>query len=197
MPSAPLLSIGLYFDEHIAGVEVFTEIKGGGKKFTLWNEKAICLGRGCCVYWTPKWGSSFLISKSLKILEEYYKGEPRYVMAYSDWDAGEIGTVYQACNWIYIGHKNIPEWRSPEGRRYDFNHHRNLSRKKDKDFKTKKKIKPEIVEQTKQELLLAGWTRGNTIRGCYVTVIGYNSKEKQRLQKLLLKHSKTYPKVHI
>ena len=27
----------------------------------------------------------------------------RIFYAYSDEDAGEIGTIYQACNWIYIG----------------------------------------------------------------------------------------------
>jgi hypothetical protein len=41
----------------------------------------------------------------------------RLVIAYSDTDAGEIGTVYQACNWICVGHGGGPPmWVAPNGR---------------------------------------------------------------------------------
>ena len=195
MPKFPTLSVGLFFDNHLAGVEVFAEGKPGGK-ITLWTEPAIALARGCCVHWCPKWASSFLISKALKILTDYYNGQPRYVIAYSDWDAGEIGTVYQACSWCYLGHRKYPEWRNPEGKRYDEKHHRNIAMGRDKDWKTKRKINPDIVKEVKQEMLDNGWVVKKTMRGRYATVIGYNSPEKRKLIKLLKEKSKPYPKEH-
>ena len=195
MPAGAFLCVGLFFDNYLAGVEVFTIAKAGGL-YTLWNEKAICLARGCCVHWCPKWGSSFLISRALKIMQEYYEGEPRYVLAYSDWEAGEIGTVYQATNWIYLGAHNKPEWRDPNGKRYDENHHRDKARTIDKDFKLKRKLNPEIVQKIKQEMIDEGWTKNKTKRGRYATVIGYNGKKKKEMLKKLKDNAKPYPKTH-
>lgn len=196
MPSGAFLCVALYFGEHIAGVEVFTEIKAGGK-FTLFNEKATCLARGCCVHWTPKWGSTYLISRALKILEEYYNGEPRFVIAYSDWEAGEIGTVYQASNWTYLGHTYKYEWRDPKGKRYDEKHHRNLAMREDSEyFKKHKKLRPEVPKRIREQMIADGWKRNKTCRGRYATVIGYKDKEKKRLLKILEENKVNYPKSH-
>jgi hypothetical protein len=46
----------------------------------------------------------------------------RIVVAYADSDAGEIGTVYQAANWTYIGQGSrggTPEIVAPNGRAYN------------------------------------------------------------------------------
>ena len=41
-------------------------------------------------------------------------------LAYSDPEAGEIGTVYQACNWLYCGLTGTTEkFRTADGRVYD------------------------------------------------------------------------------
>lgn len=196
MPAGAFLCVGLFFDGHIAGVEVFTESKPGGK-YTLFKQPATCLARGCCVHWAPNWASSFLIARALKILNEYYKGEPRFVVAYSDWEAGEIGKVYQATNWFYLGHEYKYEWRDPKGKRYDEKHHRDLAKIRDKEyFKKHKKLRPEVPQQIKQELFEQGWKRKKTMRGRYATVIGNNGKKKRELIKMLKEKSKPYPKVH-
>jgi hypothetical protein len=42
------------------------------------------------------------------------------MIAYADSDAGEIGTIYQACNWVYIGRGGwVPQYVAPNGRVYD------------------------------------------------------------------------------
>jgi hypothetical protein len=65
------------------------------------RDRAICLARGACVHWAHSHAASFLISRACKLAHERFGWEIFY--AYSDPRAGEIGTVYQACNWIYLG----------------------------------------------------------------------------------------------
>jgi hypothetical protein len=58
------------------------------------------LSRGACVHWAHEHSGSKLIAESLRALsKEGYK----YVIAFSDDEAGEIGTLYQATNWVYLG----------------------------------------------------------------------------------------------
>lgn len=66
-----------------------------------YSKKMCILGRGVCEPNSPHNASSYLISKSLKLLAE--ATDYRIVMAYADERAGEIGTVYQAASWMYIG----------------------------------------------------------------------------------------------
>jgi len=69
-----------------------------GEEYT---DKAICLERGACVHWAPKNAASFLISQACSQMRDLCGWKIFY--AYADPEAGEIGTVYQACNWLYIG----------------------------------------------------------------------------------------------
>lgn len=77
-------------------------------------KRTIALERGTCVHWAHPHSASFLIPKVCKLANfdpacetcrsktcERHGFEVFY--AYSDVSAGEIGTVYQACNWHYIG----------------------------------------------------------------------------------------------
>ena len=48
---------------------------------------------------TPKNAESFLIGRSLKLLPE----EINIVVSFAEIQAGHVGTVYQATNWIYTG----------------------------------------------------------------------------------------------
>jgi len=42
------------------------------------------------------------------------------MIAYADTDAGEIGTIYQACGWYYIGQSAAKvQWVAPTGRVYE------------------------------------------------------------------------------
>lgn len=65
------------------------------------SSKAICLERGACSHLAPPNAASFFIKRAIKQANKKYGWEIYY--AYSDEEAGEIGTIYQACNWYYIG----------------------------------------------------------------------------------------------
>jgi hypothetical protein len=62
---------------------------------------AICLERGACSHRAPANASSFLISRATKMAADEHGWRVFY--AYGDPEAGEFGTVYQACNWRYVG----------------------------------------------------------------------------------------------
>ena len=66
-----------------------------------YREVAICLERGACAHNAPPNAASFLISRAVK-LAAVDRGF-RIFYAYADPEAGRDGTVYQACNWLYIG----------------------------------------------------------------------------------------------
>lgn len=61
----------------------------------------VCLERGACASWAhPHTGTWFLP----RVLEQANKDHGwKAFYAYSDEEAGEIGTIYQASNWLYIG----------------------------------------------------------------------------------------------
>jgi len=69
-----------------------------GREF---REKAIALERGACVHYAPRNAGSYLVSHATKLIS--LKHGYNIFYAYSDESAGEVGTIYQACNWLYIG----------------------------------------------------------------------------------------------
>jgi len=66
-----------------------------------YRDRAICLERGACVHWAHPHAASFLISRACKLAAADHGW--RIFYAYADPSAGELGTVYQACNWLYLG----------------------------------------------------------------------------------------------
>lgn len=62
------------------------------------------LCRGASAHWAPTWAASMTISRSLRLLERDYGA--RVVLAFADPEAGEIGTIYQAANALYLGISN-------------------------------------------------------------------------------------------
>lgn len=95
---------GLFFDGELAGVECFGATAGTGVPYLCGTEHAdrvMTLCRGACVHWAHPHSASYLISRACKLLAAA-EGKNIFV-AYSDTNAGEIGTVYQACNWFYCG----------------------------------------------------------------------------------------------
>ena len=104
MPTYCTHYFGIYFNGICGGVVVF----GIGIPKNVLED--ICgkehlpdvrvLTRGACVYWTPVGSATKLIGNSLKLLK---KDGYKIVVAYSDVRAGEIGTIYQACNFLYNG----------------------------------------------------------------------------------------------
>lgn len=85
-----------------------------------YRDVAICLERGACVHYAPSNAASYLISQAVK--QAAKDRGWRIFYAYADPEAGEIGTVYQACNWHYIGQgvgrtpgRLREDWRLPDG----------------------------------------------------------------------------------
>jgi len=73
---------------------------------TVWDKygftnKILLLSRGVCLWWTPKNTASFFISRVCKWLKNNTKY--RIITATVDPAAGEIGTIYQSLNWLYVG----------------------------------------------------------------------------------------------
>jgi hypothetical protein len=62
------------------------------------------LSRGACVSWSPKNLASRLITQSIEWM--VHNTDYRLFTAYSDPNAGEIGTIYSACNFYYLGQKS-------------------------------------------------------------------------------------------
>lgn len=69
-----------------------------GKEF-MNNEKLIA--RGACISWSPKGLGSRLLMFAINWMVK--NTEFKIFTAYSDEEAREIGTIYQACNFIYLG----------------------------------------------------------------------------------------------
>lgn len=65
------------------------------------RDVTICLERGACVHWAHPHAGSKLVAQACKLAHKEFGWKIFY--AYSDEHAGEIGTIYQACNWRYLG----------------------------------------------------------------------------------------------
>ena len=61
------------------------------------------ISRGACISWSPKNLASSLISFSTNWMAK--NTQYRLFTAYSDPEARELGTIYQACNFYYLGQK--------------------------------------------------------------------------------------------
>ena len=111
---------GLFFGDLCGGVACFTvgSVGAGGVPVSAWlgvPQSAIAyLARGACVHWAPKGSAPRLINHAARLTGA------QVAIAYSDTDAGEIGTVYQAAGWTCLGRGySIPEYVSPHGRTYN------------------------------------------------------------------------------
>lgn len=80
----------------MATPNAFSHILGRDNK-----DKEKLISRGACISWAPKNLGSWLIMKSIRWM---VKNSPyRIFTAYSDPEARELGTIYQACNFRYLG----------------------------------------------------------------------------------------------
>jgi len=109
-------SVGLILDGELAGVCCFGKTAGTDTARSVageeWAQHVVTLCRGACVHWSHPHSASYLISRACKLMANSGRTTrsgkvfpPAYIfVAYADGDApGEIGTVYQACNWLYCG----------------------------------------------------------------------------------------------
>ncbi len=83
---------------------------------TVPTASEVCLARGACVPWAPPNAASYLIRRATQQAHQDHGWES--FVAYGDPDAGEVGTIYQACNWLYLGRcgrhgLTRSEWKRP------------------------------------------------------------------------------------
>lgn len=119
MPAMVKYCFGIFFENKLGGVVVYSheysENLGHWDKYH-YTGKMILLSRGACVHWAHPHSASKLITSSMKMLPKKYK----IVTATVDELAGEIGTIYQACNFYYIGsmRENNPNVKSSKSDRF-------------------------------------------------------------------------------
>ena len=112
MPTRPTHRFIATYKGKLAGVVVmatpnaFSNLLGNENKHL---EKLI--SRGACISWSPKNLASALIMYSVRYMVK--NTEFRFFTAYSDTEARELGTIYQACNFIYLGQSS--------GAKYSYN----------------------------------------------------------------------------
>lgn len=188
MPKVGRAYYGLWDGEELVGVACFGNGMGTNARALCGVEnidKAICLERGACVHWAHPHAASFLISRACKQAADDHGW--RVFFAYSDQEAGEVGVVYQACNWLYLGQglgrgqgetwRN--NWYSPSGERYTSRRLRALKARTGK---------------TGAELLADGWERRRHYdKGKYVHFEG-DRRERKALLKALRYPPQPYPK---
>jgi hypothetical protein len=97
-----LFLFGIFYDGVCAGVTVFRkdyiENLGHWDKYN-YTGRMLLLSRGVCVHWAHPHSGSKLIMESIKMLPPEYD----VITCTTDQAAGEIGTIYQACNFDYVG----------------------------------------------------------------------------------------------
>lgn len=178
------LHFGILFGMYCAGVICIASEGGSGARlhrtWGLARHEYLQLVRGACVHWAPKGANSKLISWTCKLLSRQTDG--KLLVAYADTDAGEIGTVYQAANWVYIGRgASLNQWVSPDGRIYDFKLPWDLARR---DGRTR----PEYVKALRD----AGWReQPSNPKHRYVFPLDRSDRE---LMKLVEERAQPYPK---
>src|SRR5262249_18647957 len=102
MPAVSRHCYGIFFGERCGGVVVYGDEPG--EDLGVWDRygyrgKIIALARGACTHWAHQHSASKLIRRSMRLLPERYK----VVTATVDGMAGEIGTIYQACGFDFVG----------------------------------------------------------------------------------------------
>jgi len=153
MPSQVCAAFGIFFGDELGGVVCFSDVRQQTKMSFL-NHPAVILARGACVHWAHPHSASFLISRACKMIDnEKYD----FVVAYSDPEAGEIGTVYQACNWFCVGTSQKMRWTAPDGSTRSAYHHRNLACSKSPKVNGKRTTDKVLAEEIKNDLLSKGW----------------------------------------
>lgn len=95
---------GAYYRDILAGVIIFN-VPNAFSKLLGDKTKDIerLLSRGACISWSPKGLASAFVMWCIRWMAK--NTQYRLFTAYSDPTANEIGTIYQACNFYYLGKK--------------------------------------------------------------------------------------------
>lgn len=189
MPAISKHCYGLFFKEHCAGVVVYgteySENLGHWDKFGF-TGKMILLARGACVHWSPDYSGSFLIRQSMKLLPSQYE----VVTCTVDELAGEVGTIYQACGFHYVGsmRDNNPNIKNKGGGRFGVLINGKLY--------GSRAIRSKIGSQKKEEILKT-WPDAKFIKQkskCRYFAFRGSKKAQKQHYKAIENIIKTYPK---
>ena len=102
MPHRPTHRFVASYNGHLAGVIVMaTPIHFPTSLGRDNRDKEKLISRGACISWSPKNLASSLLMFSIRWMVQ--NTSYRYFSAYSDPEARELGTIYQASNFIYLG----------------------------------------------------------------------------------------------
>jgi hypothetical protein len=111
---------GIFFGPYCAGVTCVAMTGGaalprlGHVTFDIKPQQLALLARGACVHWAPPGTNSRLVSWTTKLMRAT---GVKVMIAFADTDAGEIGTIYQACNWHYLGiGQSMAQYVAPNSR---------------------------------------------------------------------------------
>ncbi|MAZ46915.1 MAG: hypothetical protein CME65_00035 [Halobacteriovoraceae bacterium] len=102
MPHRPTHRFIATYKGQIAGVIVmatpntFSHLLGKENR-----DKEKLISRGACISWSPKNLGSALLMFSIRWMVKHTNF--RFFTGYSDTEAKELGTIYQACNFTYLG----------------------------------------------------------------------------------------------
>lgn len=205
MPNRPTHRFVATYKGMLAGVVImsipnsFSKLLGNDTKNI---EKLI--SRGACASWTPKNLASSLIMFSIKWMVK--NTNFRLFSAYADPEAKELGTIYQACNFTYLGQKygSNKLYFDPElshlgwttGRNYSkLNFYKSFLKKNNIEWNDNWNIKTKILwdiipdnivkmmknhtKKCKERCLV----RNATPKHKYVYILGQNKKETKKLRK--------------
>jgi hypothetical protein len=176
------------------------------------RDKEKLIARGACISFGPKNLGSHVIMEAIKWMVK--NTEFRFFTAYSDPDAKELGTIYQACSWTYLGQASgtkhqyfIPDkgWKGDKAfsERSSFvRYAKELGYTWLPEWRTPKNkvnwknIPPEIAVQLKQmakDKKAQCKKRIAAPKHKYVYVMGRGKKETKRLRKLLYANNPKLP----
>ncbi len=108
MPNRPTHRFTARYKGKLAGVIIMAVPNTHSKILGKDTEKyERLISRGACISWSPKNLNSWLIMKSIRwmINNTTY----RLFFGYGDPEARELGSIYQACNFLYIGQSSGTE----------------------------------------------------------------------------------------
>jgi len=169
------------------------------------------ISRGACASWTPKNLASTMISLGMKWISKNTRF--RLFVAYSDTEAKELGTIYQACNFYYLGNTFGAgyQYKLDSGKWVSDRYFRSRSVYKrialsegiiwnpewqQKDRILFAKMPTDIAAQIKnasKQMQNSCEKRSMTPKHKYAYVLGKNKAETKVLRKLFLDRNKVYP----
>ena len=170
------------------------------------------ISRGACVSWSPKNLASNLIMRSIRWMVKNTRY--RLFTAYSDPQAKEIGTIYQACNFKYLGQKfgGTKQYKNPYTQRWvtdrafrarSFYKHyaRELGiewqKEWNKDHKIFWNLMPDGVEEALRQMskdkLAQAEFRIIPKKHKYAYILGTDKRETKKLLKTFLSNTRVFP----